>query len=222
MKALCIALLMINLVAAEVLAECTGTCPEGYISACVEINGNCRCTCVEKARAGSQVRGLLEAAGLSPQGIETGVRLFTDELNSGKRGFVIEFTDRDSTVIIRASFGDENDGPKGNDGVTAAASAVHWPLEPKDFRGVPFGASLKQTEKILRLYCSSDKRTKIGVCLDRYFAIGPVTTQNVFEFDADRLVRIRLSFPSSSFATLRDIFIERYGQPSATQTQSVL
>lgn len=103
----------------------------------------------------------------------------------------------------------------------APVGADDWPLEPKDFRGVPFGASLKQTEKALRLHCSSDKRTKVGVCLDRYFAIGPVMTQNVFEFDADRLVRVRLSFPSSSFATLRDIFIERYGQPTATETQPV-
>lgn len=105
--------------------------------------------------------------------------------------------------------------------VAVTASADDWPLEPKDFRGVPFGASIKQTEKALRLHCSADKKTKIGVCLDRYFAIGPVTTMNVFEFDADRLVRVRLTFPASSFATLRDIFIERYGQPTATETQPV-
>ena len=44
---------------------------------------------------------------------------------------------------------------------------------------------------------------------------------NVFEFDADRLVRVRLTFPASWFVTLRDIFIERYGQPTATETQPV-
>jgi hypothetical protein len=101
------------------------------------------------------------------------------------------------------------------------ATAADWPLEPKDFRGVPFGASLKQTEKQLRLHCSSAKRAKVGVCLDPYFSIGPVLTQNIFEFDGDRLVRVRLTFTASSFPTLRDIFIERYGQPTATETQPV-
>jgi len=33
--------------------------------------------------------------------------------------------------------------------------------------------------------------------------------------------RVRLTFPAASFATPRDIFVERYGQPTATETQPV-
>lgn len=101
----------------------------------------------------------------------------------------------------------------------ATAARADWPLEPKEFRGVAFpGASKDEVVKKLSLnrrFCLNTS------CLDQQFALGDVAMTTLFDFRNDRLTQIYMQFKSSSFDTVKEIFIERYGTPTRVETTPV-
>lgn len=101
-----------------------------------------------------------------------------------------------------------------------ASAAEPWSQEPKMFRGIAFGSSLAETKSILGRYNSQPAACDSGQCFQRFY-IGDIETSQWFTFRDDKLVKVRLSFPSDSFNTLRDIFIERYGEPTEHRTEEV-
>lgn len=114
--------------------------------------------------------------------------------------------------------------------LSAAAARAEWPLEPKDFRGVHFGASQAEATAVLK------NSAGIGVlqggkfggwnCLDgtRCFVSAPIgrfTTDQDFTFYDDKFVQVKLTFATEAFDELRAIFIERYGPPTDERKAAV-
>jgi hypothetical protein len=130
---------------------------------------------------------------------------------------------------------------------TTAAASDKWPLEPKDFRGVPFGASVADMRVIIvpapnsPVNCAGDMLTnkdllrrltpamqEAGASMFRLkntctqlFSIGGVSTKQEFVFHEDKLVQVDLSFASAAFDKLRDIFTIRYGPPTESHTEPI-
>jgi hypothetical protein len=103
--------------------------------------------------------------------------------------------------------------------LTVTTARADWPLEPKDFRGVPFpGASKGEVVKKLSLnrrFCLDTS------CLDQHFALGDVAVTTLFDFKNDRLTQIYMQFKSASFDTVKEIFTVRYGPPTRSETTPV-
>lgn len=133
----------------------------------------------------------------------------------------------------------------------AGALRAGWPLEPKDFRGVPFGATQAAARAIIEpkppadavthIHCVNEmlsdprfakllspvmraeleKSSKEHDLCSQSFKIGAITTEQAFLFVKDKFVQVNLSFDSDVFTALRDIFVERYGPPTESRTEPV-
>ncbi len=105
----------------------------------------------------------------------------------------------------------------------AAFGSEKWPNEPKDFRGVPFGATEKEAVAKLGVNsrnCSAnggDRRT----CFVPRQTIGEVSTEEVYEFASDKLVNVIVGFHSDQFSYLRDVFVKKYGEPTKVEKTPV-
>lgn len=101
-----------------------------------------------------------------------------------------------------------------------AADPPAWPKEPKDFRGVPFGASEKDVVSALKL-------DQAVACLEieeqrsciHHGTIGEVKAMELYQFEDDRLVQVHISFKAPQYESLRDLFIARYGPPAESWTE---
>ena len=132
--------------------------------------------------------------------------------------------------------------------ITTAAASDKWPLEPKDFRGVPFGASRDEARAILDPEPSADITKNLN-CPEHFISpdnlkllppadrasweqldrerkqcsqvrdIGLASTTQTFEFRPERFVRVSLTFSGDRFEYLRDIFIQRYGPPTESRVE---
>jgi hypothetical protein len=102
-------------------------------------------------------------------------------------------------------------------------AAAAWD-EPSGFRGIPWGASMEVVqEKSPGLYCIDSarrNRSDAGTCAGQ-LAIGPTTPKVVVRFRSGGMDAVFLSFPTRDFATLRPIFVERYGEPTSTRTEEL-
>ena len=120
-----------------------------------------------------------------------------------------------------------------NDGVYAALSMLvlalsmpanapepPWPQEPKEFRGLSFGATEKEVASKLKLDAAvmcleiEEQRT----CL-HHGTLGDVKVSEIYTFEEDRLVQVHISFKPPQYLLLRDQFLERYGQAHETFTE---
>lgn len=104
--------------------------------------------------------------------------------------------------------------------LTVVSAGAEWPLEPKDFRGIQFpGASKDAVSKKLGLNRSA---CRPDACLDQWsFSLGGVTLTTLYQFKDDKLKLVYLSFPAQFFDKIKDIFVERYGPPTATEKKPV-
>jgi hypothetical protein len=99
--------------------------------------------------------------------------------------------------------------------LSGSAALADWPLEPKDFRGIPFpGASTADVAKKLG---RKPRECTATDCHDYGFKLVDVQILTLYQFKDDRLVTIALSFESSSYDTVKAIFIERYGPPTRVE-----
>lgn len=97
-----------------------------------------------------------------------------------------------------------------------------WKKEPKDFRGIPFGASESQAkEHIPNLYCM-DVGVLGRICDDKaVFKIGNVIMNNTLIFKEDRLDFVSLGFKSKDYDFIKIVFVEKYGSPTKTVNKIV-
>jgi hypothetical protein len=96
--------------------------------------------------------------------------------------------------------------------VVLSAPALAWD-EPSDFRGVPWGASVETVkEKIPEMSCYE------SVACSGDLWVGTVKTYTRLLLRDGGLDAVIVAFPASDFATIKPIFIERYGQPTSTST----
>lgn len=96
----------------------------------------------------------------------------------------------------------------------AALAQTEWPQEPSNFRGVPFGATQRDARRALHLSvldCSGVR------CSDVRFMLGHVVLRNDLFFHDGKFVQAVLNFASSDFDYLREVFIQRYGDPMTTE-----
>jgi hypothetical protein len=100
-----------------------------------------------------------------------------------------------------------------------AKARADWPLEPKEFRGIPFPGASKA--EVTKKFAIDDRFCQSTSCLDENFALADVPIQTLFDFANDKLVQIFMSFSSSAFQKVKAIFVERYGPPTTTQTSTV-
>lgn len=103
----------------------------------------------------------------------------------------------------------------------AAAAGQAWDQEPASYRGVPFGASLKDAKKQARLRTDRCWWFKDGaffkgetVC-NSDGMIGDVEVRETWEFPAGKLASVSFLFDPEHYARLREIFIEKYGKPQS-------
>ena len=105
---LTLAVLLLMMLVQDARGSCRVNCPGGHLGVCVERGGQCECSCIMGVdKAAGTVRVMLQRLGVSEAGIQTGINLFSEELNSGKRDFTVTFTDEHVEVTIRAMEGKE-------------------------------------------------------------------------------------------------------------------
>jgi hypothetical protein len=104
----------------------------------------------------------------------------------------------------------------------AAMASEKWPLEPNDFRGLQFPGALKADVAKKLSPSRGTCQPKPSACLDQWgFSLGGVTLTTLYQFKDDKLVLVYLSFPAESFDKIKEIFVERYGPPTATEKKPV-
>jgi hypothetical protein len=98
-----------------------------------------------------------------------------------------------------------------------------WSKEPKYFRGVPFGASEAEAlNKIPSMGNCRNNETLGRMCLDSGFKIGDVPfVKNTFVFYDDKLVSVNVNFKSKDYDFIKDVFIEKYGEPIEIEREKV-
>jgi len=98
-----------------------------------------------------------------------------------------------------------------------------WSKEPKYFRGVPFGASEAEAlNKIPSMGNCRNNETLGRMCLDSGFKIGDVPfVKNTFVFYDDKLVSVNVNFKSKDYDFIKDVFIEKYGEPKEIEREKV-
>jgi len=126
-----------------------------------------------------------------------------------------------------------------------------WASEPDSYRGVKFGASVETArETVTFARCMSreslrreaeqaksvlgsdpgapliDRFTRMmpegGTLCDARHRIADVDVRETWKFDEkSRLVMVSFSFESRGYQTLRDVFVEKFGQPHSAKTEIV-
>jgi hypothetical protein len=92
--------------------------------------------------------------------------------------------------------------------------------EPKDFRGIPWGASIEEVRKAVpnlpayALYTQGDRVKVFFVPTGR---VGDVAARFAYLFLDDKFAEVTIYFESGKFPTMRDAFVERYGKPTSTE-----
>lgn len=94
-----------------------------------------------------------------------------------------------------------------------------WPQEPTDFRKVPFGSSPSELEATLKAASCRTLNGRFG-CIYQG-TIGDVSTSEIYLFDATKtkMERVLITFPSDKYSFVRDVFVERYGQPLTSKVE---
>jgi len=102
-----------------------------------------------------------------------------------------------------------------------AAPALAWD-EPDSFQGVPWGASQAEAKRVAAARSeplrSCFEAAPYQICTTAG-AIGSVGATVLFLFRDDKLVNGQWSFASTSFDTVRSLFVERYGAPSTQRDE---
>lgn len=101
----------------------------------------------------------------------------------------------------------------------ANASETAWTKQPKEYRGLAFGATEAQVVSKLKL--------ESFACLDiegqrtclHHGSLGEVKVSEIYTFDEDRLVQVHISFKPPQYLLLLDLFLERYGKAPETWTE---
>jgi hypothetical protein len=95
-----------------------------------------------------------------------------------------------------------------------------WPEEPKDYRGLPFGATEQEVSSKLKLDLEVSCQTidERRSCI-HHGTIGDVRAMEIYQFDEDQLVQVDILFKPDRYSALRDVFVERYGEPTETWTE---
>ena len=89
-----------------------------------------------------------------------------------------------------------------------ARASDKWPQEPNGFKGVAFGASAADLQKVIHARCTGTK--EIRSCFTR--EIQPFNWVDLV-FRGDHLARVVAEIPSADFDSIRSLFIEKYGPP---------
>lgn len=95
-----------------------------------------------------------------------------------------------------------------------AIAWAQWANEPKDFNGIPFGASEDEARKIMpSMDCKTFVRSSGSrVCWDNSYNIDNVYMTAILTFDNNTLVNVLLKYKSSDFDSIKDVFIKKYGK----------
>lgn len=95
-----------------------------------------------------------------------------------------------------------------------AAAETAWPQEPKEFKSVPFNASkahAKELQPDLKCNVTCELKVTAG---DVFFIVS-------YSFVNDRMVEASGYFTSRHYQALRNLFIEKYGEPHETKTLQI-
>jgi hypothetical protein len=92
-----------------------------------------------------------------------------------------------------------------------------WSQEPDGFRGLPFGSSRASAGSSIKHCFTHEGKVLCAAHKDEEW-IGPVSVNIGYTFIGDGLVKAFGIFESHDFEALRDIFVERYGQPHHDNT----
>ncbi len=103
--------------------------------------------------------------------------------------------------------------------MTLMAQDRTWPQEPTSFRSVPFGATEKEAKKIVKTGLCFTLEADRGCSAD--FDLAGVQISSIMVFRADQLGRVQAKFPSSSFSSVRTVFIDKYGEPQSDKESTV-
>ena len=99
-----------------------------------------------------------------------------------------------------------------------ALGASMWTKEPTSVRGIPFGASVAEAKKKLNNHtCETNKAARETRCYERHYKTGrAVVDGSMYLFKNDKLVSVLMEFKSSDYDYLKEIFIQKYGDPIET------
>ena len=101
----------------------------------------------------------------------------------------------------------------------ANASGPAWPQEPKEFRGMAFGATEKEVASKLKLEAWACLEIEGQRACLHHGSLGDVKVSEIYTFDDDRFVQVHISFKPPQYQLFRDQFLERYGKAHETWTE---
>ncbi len=96
--------------------------------------------------------------------------------------------------------------------VLAAVTPDPWPLEPSGFRNVPWGASVDEAKKVVDFTICTEPKGRESSCYIN-LDIGDLGIPNAFQFLDGKLDMVVLTYDPSSYETVRQALIDRYGPP---------
>jgi len=101
---------------------------------------------------------------------------------------------------------------------TVILATDKWPQEPKGFRGIDFGTNESTARKTLGIQCIDSEGNRL---CGGPAKIGDVDITNTFLFLKDKLVQVSMTFDSDKFASIKAVFIEKYGEPMKVKKTTV-
>lgn len=107
--------------------------------------------------------------------------------------------------------------------LTSSLIAQQWPQEPSAFRSIPFGANEAAIQMSLNApRCLPGSAAGERLCRDtRSRAIGDVSTEESYLLADDAFVAAYVTFQSTDYEYVRDVFKARYGEPHSVSTSTV-
>jgi hypothetical protein len=93
--------------------------------------------------------------------------------------------------------------------------------EPDGFRNIPWGSPPSVVAEQLKGVDCYDKTSRGSPSCSTYVTIGDVRTFVYITFETGGMDRVGLTFPSDAFPRMKIIFVDRYGPPTSSRSETV-
>ena len=101
-----------------------------------------------------------------------------------------------------------------------AASPAAWE-EPDNFRGVPWGMSMREAQALLESKGEKPDCSSRRFCFTFRTSIGPTLARISYVFEDDKFTSALLTFAPTQYEALRTIFSDRYGPPTSIRDEEL-
>jgi hypothetical protein len=101
----------------------------------------------------------------------------------------------------------------------ANASEPAWTQEPREFRGIAFGATEREVASQLKLDAVACLEIEGQRTCLHHGALGDVRVSEIYTFEDDKFVQVHISFKPDRHPLLIGQFVKEYGKAGETWTE---